>query len=30
MKKIYIITDLEGVTGLFKFSQTRDIGSPAF
>ena len=28
-KKIYILTDLEGVSGVFKFSQTREKGTPA-
>jgi len=28
--KVYISTDLEGATGVFKFAQTREIGSPAF
>ena len=27
--KIYISTDLEGVTGVFHFGQTREQGSPA-
>ena len=27
-KKIYILTDLEGISGVFKFSQTREKGSP--
>ena len=26
--KIYIETDLEGVSGVYRFSQTRDKGSP--
>ena len=28
--KIYIATDLEGATGVFKFEQTREMGTPAF
>jgi len=28
--KVYIITDLEGATGVFKFSQTRDRQNPAY
>ena len=28
-KKIYIITDLEGISGVFKFGQTREKDSPA-
>jgi len=27
-KKIYILTDLEGVSGVYKFSQTREKGTP--
>ena len=27
-KKIYIITDLEGISGVFKFTQTREIDTP--
>ncbi len=30
MKKIYIVTDLEGVTGVFKFKQTREHDTPDF
>ena len=28
-KKIYILTDLEGVSGVYNFGQTREKGSPA-
>ncbi len=27
-KKIYVMTDLEGISGIYKFSQTRETGTP--